>query len=97
LTGQPEKEGGRRITEKARAARAEALRRARDNPVPKETIGVFVTRIPGGNLYGWEIRQFGGVVIEKGQGSFATSAEAQADGERALAGRFPGTSGVPVP
>lgn len=97
MTGPSEKEVGRRITEKARAARAEALRRARENPVPKETIGVFVTRVPGGNHYGWEIRQFGGVVLERGPGTFATSAEAQADGERALADRFPGTSGVPVP
>jgi hypothetical protein len=92
VTGRSEKEVGRRITEKAREARAEALRRARENPVPKETIEVFVTRISDGNLYGWEIRQFGGIVLERAQKSFATHAEAQADGTRALAGRFPGTS-----
>ena len=88
MTGSPEKEVGRHFTKKAREALAEARRRARENPVVRETVEVFLTRVPGGKLYGWEIRQFGGVVIEKGQESFATSAEAQADGGRALADRF---------
>jgi hypothetical protein len=96
VTGPSEKEGGLR-TRKARAALAEAHRRARENPVPKDTIGVFVTRVPGGNLFGWEIRQFGGIVLEKGLGTFATSAEAQVDGERALADRLPETSEGRVP
>ena len=97
MTGQSEKDVGRHLTKKARAALAEARRRASENSVARETVGVFVTLIPGGALYGWEIRQFGGIVLDKGLGSFATSPEAQADGERALAGRFPGTSDVPSP
>ena len=97
VTRSSEKELGRRITKKARAALTEARQRARENPPVEEDVKVFVTRIPGGPLYGWEIRQFGGVVLEKGLGSFATSAEAQADGVRALAGRFPTTSDVPLP
>ena len=76
---------------KARAAMAEARQRAKEAPAARETVEVFVTRVSGGS-YGWEIRQFGGVVLEKGAGSFATPAEAKADGARALASRFPGTS-----
>ena len=97
VTGPSEKEIGRRFTKKARMALAEARQRAKEAPAPQETVEVFVTRIPGGTLYGWEIRQYGGVVLEKGPGSFTTSAEAQADGRRALAGRFPATSDVRLP
>ena len=97
MTGPSEKEVGRHIAKEARAALAEARRRARENPVAPEIAKVFVTRVPGGTLYRWEIRQYGGIVLEKGLGSFATSAEAQADGARALAGRFPATSDVPLP
>ena len=97
MTGPSEKEVGRRITKKARMALAEVRERAKEVPAPRETVEVFVTRIPGGTLYGWEIRQFGGVLLERAQGSFATPAEAQADGGRALAGRFPGTSDVRLP
>ena len=78
-------------------ALAEARQRAKENPAVKETIGIFVTRVSDGKSYGWEIRQFGGVVLEKGSGSFATPAEAQADGARALADRFPATSDVRLP
>ena len=91
MTGSSEKEGRCR-SKKARTALAEARQRAKEAPALRETLKVFVIRSPGGKLYGWEIRQFGGVVIEKGQESFATSAEAQADGARALAGRFSATS-----
>ena len=88
VTGPSEKEIGRRITKKARMALAEARQRAKEAPAPQETVEAFVIRISGGTLYGWEIRQFGGIVLEKGPGSFATPVEAQADGARALAGRF---------
>lgn len=91
VSGPSEREVDRR-TKKARAALAEARQRAKENPAPQESVKVFVLRIPGGNLYEWEIRQFGGVVLERAQKSFATPAQAQADGTRALAGRFPGTS-----
>ena len=97
MTGQSEKDVGRHLTKEARAALAEARQRARENPVARETARVFVTRVQGGKLYGWEIRQYGGIVLEKGLGSFATPAEAQADGARALAGRFPTTPDVPLP
>ena len=91
MTGSSEKEGRCR-SKKARAALAEARQRAKEAPASQETVQVFVTRIPGGALYGWEIRQFGGIVLKRGPGSFATPAEAQADGARALAGRFSATS-----
>ena len=96
MTGSSEKEGRCR-SKKARTALAEARQRAKEAPAPQETVEAFVIRIPGGTLYGWEIRQFGGVVLEKGLGSFATAAEAQADGARALAGRFPATSDGRLP
>jgi hypothetical protein len=92
VTGPSRKGAGGHSIRKARAALAEARQRAKEAPPVEEDVKVFVTRIPGGPLYGWEIRQFGGVVLERGQGSFATSAEAQTDGARALAGRFLGTS-----
>ena len=87
VTGEPKGRPGRHFTERARAALAELRRHARENPVVRETVGVFVTRITGGNLFGWEIRQFGGVVLDRGEGSFATPAAAHAAGERALADR----------
>ena len=97
MTGPSEKKIGRHIAKEARAALAEARQRARENPVAPETAKVFVTRVPDGTLYGWEIRQYGGIVLEKGLGSFATPAEAQADGAHALAGRFPTTSDQDAP
>jgi hypothetical protein len=88
MTGSSKKEVGRYFTEKARVALAEARRRAKETPVLRETVEVFVTRISGSS-YGWEIRQFGGVELERAQETFSTPAEAQAAGGRALAGRFP--------
>lgn len=83
----PKDKRGRRITEKTRAALAESRRRARENSVARATVGVFVTRLTGGRLFRWEIRQFGGILLESGQEGFATSAKAQAAGERVLADR----------
>ena len=97
MTDPSEKGAGSHPIRKARAALAEARQRAKEALPVEEDVKVFVTRIPDGPLYGWEIRQFGGVVLERAQGSFATPAEAQADGARALAGRFPGTSDGRVP
>lgn len=74
-------------TEKARAALVEARRRSRDNHGLKPALEVFVTRLSGQTSYGWQIRQFGGVIIEEGRASFGTSEEAKAEGERALAAR----------
>ena len=92
MTGPSRGKPGRHFTERARAALIETRRRARENPVVRETVGVFVLRIPGGNFYEWEIRQFGGIVLKRGQGGFATPAEAQADGARALADRTSASS-----
>lgn len=97
MTGEPKGRPGRHFTETARAALAELRRRARESPKVKPTLEVFVTRVPGSNAYRWEIRQFGGVVFERGQESFATLAEAQADGERALADRLSATSDARLP
>jgi hypothetical protein len=60
----------------------------RENPVLKQALEVFVIRMSGGRSYGWEIRQFGGVVIDRAEASFGTPAEAQEDGGRVLAGRL---------
>jgi hypothetical protein len=96
VTGPSEKEIGRQTTNKARAALAEARQRAKDSPSDKKALKVFVTRVSGVS-YGWEIRQFGGILLEKGLGSFATAAEAQADGGRVLASRFSATSDARTP
>jgi hypothetical protein len=97
VTGPSAKRGGGPSIKKARAALAEARQRAKEASPVEEDVKVFVTRIPGGNLYGWEIRQFGGVVLERGQGAFATPSEAQADGARVMANRFsaPSDRGAP--
>lgn len=75
----------RHFTEAARAAAAEARRRKREAALPKDVPEVFVVRLPSQRLtYGWEIRRFGAVIIEKGQVEHPTMSEARAAGERAL-------------
>ena len=76
---------GRRCTEKARAAALEARRFRKRFPRVKQTLEVFVMRWSSGGAYGWEIRQFGGIVLKTGTAAFHTHAEAREDGGRALA------------
>ena len=73
---------GPRFTEAARAAAA-AKRRERA-AIKAETrcdLEVFVVRMEHApNVYGWEIRQFGGVVVCRSARSFGSLMQARADG-----------------
>ena len=73
---------GPRFTEAARAAAAQKRReRAAQKAETKGDLEVFVLRsedAPG--QYGWEIRQFGGVVVDRSSQSFPSLMQARADG-----------------
>ena len=72
------------FTEAARKAAAEALRAKREAP---DTFGqpeMFIIRVGSRNLT-WELRGFGGVLLERGTEAFASPALARADGKAALA------------
>ena len=75
---------GRRFTEAARLAAAEARRAKREGP---DTFGVpelFILR-DGNHGFTWELRRFGGLVLQHGSETFPDAAAARADGEAALA------------
>ncbi len=88
---------GPRFTEAARAAAAEKRReRAAIKAETKCNLEVFVLRMEHlPNQYGWEIRQFGGVVVARGSRSFGSSVQARADGLEMLE-RLPPRLDMPV-
>lgn len=62
-----------------------ARRLKRDQAPPRGTPEVFVVRRPVANLvFGWEIRRFGAVVLNKSSMDFSTLQAAQAAGDVAL-------------
>ena len=78
----------RRFTDAARAAAVEARRRKREAAVPRETPEVYVVRLPGAHLqFGWEIRRFGALVIEKGATRHLTTRDARLAGQVVLSGQ----------
>ncbi len=82
LASRPSK---RRFSEAARAAAMEARRRKREEAVPLDTPEVFVVRRPDAGLgYGWEIRRFGGVVIDREDVGYSTPGAARSAGVQAL-------------
>ena len=80
----------RHFTDAARAAAKEARRRKQQ---VRATMGfdcpeIFVVRRPGGTLqYHWEIRRFGGVVLDRSDAAFARILDARFAGERVLSKR----------
>ncbi|WP_237478368.1 hypothetical protein [Lichenibacterium dinghuense] len=78
----------RHFTPAARALAIEARRRKQETALPKGTPEVFVVRdddpIRG---YGWEIRRFGAVVLDKGLAIYSTTQAARSAGEMALSAR----------
>ena len=88
---------GPRFTEAARAAAAQKRReRAALKAETKGDLEVFVLRselAPG--QYGWEIRQFGGVVVDRSGRSFPSSMQARADGLEML-DRLPEPESRPI-
>ena len=77
-----------RFSDAARAAAIEARRRKREQAVPLGTPEVFVVRRPDACLgYGWEIRRFGAVVLDRSVTDYSTLQGARSAGEAALTGR----------
>ena len=74
----------RRFTEAARLAAAEARRAKREGP---DTFGLpeLFTVKDGNRGFTWELRRFGGLVLQRGSETFPNAATARADGEDALA------------
>ena len=80
----PPSKTARHFTDAAREAALAARRAKRAEP---DTFGlpeVFVVKA-GDQSYAWELRRFGGVLLERGIEAFASPALARADGESALA------------
>lgn len=76
----------RHFTDAARAAAVEARRRKRETAIPRQTPEVYVVRVPGACLqFGWEIRRFGAVVLERAETSYPTMQAARTAGETTLA------------
>lgn len=73
-----------RFTEAARIAAAAARKAKREMP---DTFGlpeVFIVST-GPHTFTWELRRFGGVVLQRGPEAFPDQAAARTDGEAALA------------
>ena len=70
------------------AARKAGLEARRENAVSKQdlmTPAMFVVRQSGRNqLYGWEIRRYGGVLLSRSESGYATALLARSAGEAAL-------------
>ncbi len=77
----------RHFTPAARAAAIEERRRRWKATPPRDTLEVFVVRRSTANLvFGWEIRRFGAVVIDKSVPDYSSMQEARSAGEAALGG-----------
>lgn len=82
----------RHFTEAARAAAVVARRRKYETAVPRETPAVYVVRLAGANLqFGWEIRRFGALVLDKSSAEYPTTQDALSAGEAVLNGWAIGT------
>ena len=80
----------RHFTDAARAAALEARRRKRDSALPAGVPEVFVVRRPNaGSGYGWEVRRFGGLVLDRSLTGYSTMQGARFAGETALSSRSP--------
>ncbi len=76
----------RQFTEAARAATFAARAAKRALPSTFGHPKLFVVRAPSGDMsFTWEIRQHGGVVLQKGTVGLASMALAKAEGEHAMA------------
>lgn len=73
----------RRFTEAARIAAAEARKAKREGPDTFGSPELFVVKA-GERSFTWELRRFGGVLLQRGPASFDSMALARIDGEAAL-------------
>ena len=74
----------RYFTEAARIAAAAARKAKQEAPDAFGLPELFVVKA-GAHAFTWELRRFGGVVLQRGPEAFDSAAQAQADGEAALA------------
>ncbi len=76
----------RHFTDAARAAAMAKRRELSLNPRDPTTPEIFVVRLaPASKAFTWEIRRFGGVIIERGEMGFASTSQAYGNGALALA------------
>ena len=76
---------GRHFTDAARAAAKEARRRKKEARADPNRPEIFVARAgPDSRLFVWEIRRFGGVLLDRGTAPYHDAAEARSAGRRAL-------------
>ena len=89
----------RRFTEAARAAAAAALAAKRAGPDRFGEPDLFVVRADGGIEFTWELRRFGGMVLQRGDRQFPDAEAAKVAGEEALSvlRSLPGMSTLPRP
>ncbi|WP_237481231.1 hypothetical protein [Lichenibacterium dinghuense] len=73
----------RHFTDAARAAAAAARKAKREGPDRFGQPEMFVVKA-GERAFTWELRRFGGVVLQRGPEGFRDTASARADGEAAL-------------
>ena len=75
----------RHFTEAARAAAAEARRRKREQPVAKDCPEVFAVRLaPPSVQFGWEIRRYGAIILDRSSTAYASASAAWSAGAQAL-------------
>ena len=75
----------RHFTDAARAAAKEARRRKKEMQADPNRPEIFVARAgPESRCFVWEIRRFGGVLLDRGTAPFEDAAEARLAGKRAL-------------
>lgn len=85
---QPAKISRRYFSEATRAAAVEGRRRKREAAPSMDTPDVFVVRLSGAVLqFGWEIRRFGAVVLDKSCANYSTTGDAYEAGREALSAR----------
>lgn len=73
----------RYFTEAARIAAAKARKAKREAPDTFGRPDLFVVKA-GPHAFTWELRRFGGLVLQRGPEAFPDAAAARADGEAAL-------------
>ena len=72
------------LSPQAKQAAIEARRRLAEQNTPGAP-QIFVVRLKGAQSFGWEIRKFGSLVLNRSETGFATQLLARTAGEQALA------------
>lgn len=80
----PEQKSERRLFRSGTHRPASARKVSMDRSEPFGSPEVFVVSA-GGRAFTWELRQFGGIMLERGPEAFASAALARANGEATLA------------